>query len=200
MYCALGSQWWTYNLQKFFLGSCIHLLVQKFFLCIGITYLSLSLSNLFRSTLSSNCALVFRLGQNLSNIPRFILSKQKIPLMLPLLEHKAFRSYLFSSDLPPSLAQSFASQAVDLRTELSFFSSVPSNHSFRSRKRNHLLAQGQTQGLTLQQRTSKTLNTGPFGKTCEVGEVSPKIEAGGVVGLRCLQPSWDTNMWLQHLT
>jgi hypothetical protein len=49
-----------------------------------------------------------------------------------------------------------------------------------------LLAHGQTQGSTLQQRTNKTLTTGPFGNTCEVDEVSPEVEAGVVVGLKCL--------------
>jgi hypothetical protein len=105
---------WDHNgkpTKKFFLGSYIHLLVQKSFLCIGITYLSLFLSGLFISNLlSSSCALVFRLGKNLSSIPRSILSKQKFPLILPLLEHKALISYLFSSYLIPFLAQSFASQ------------------------------------------------------------------------------------------
>jgi hypothetical protein len=51
-----------------------------------------------------------------------------------------------------------------------------------------VLAQGQTQGSTLQQRTKKTLTTGPFGNTCEADEVSPEVEAGVVVGLKCLQP------------
>jgi hypothetical protein len=51
-----------------------------------------------------------------------------------------------------------------------------------------LLAQGQTQGSTLQQRTNKTLTTGPFGNTCEADEVSPEVEAGVVAGLQCLQP------------
>jgi hypothetical protein len=51
-----------------------------------------------------------------------------------------------------------------------------------------MLAQGQTQGSTLQQRTNKTLTTGPFGNTCEADEVSPEVEAGVVAGLRCLQP------------
>jgi hypothetical protein len=51
-----------------------------------------------------------------------------------------------------------------------------------------LLAQGQTQGSTLQQRTNKTLTTGPFGNTCEADEVSPEVEAGMVAGIRCLQP------------
>jgi hypothetical protein len=57
-----------------------------------------------------------------------------------------------------------------------------------------LLAQGQTQGSMLQQCTNKTLTTGPFSNTCEADEVSPKVEAGGVVGLKCLQPSWDTDL------
>jgi hypothetical protein len=43
-----------------------------------------------------------------------------------------------------------------------------------------LLAQGQTQGSTLQQRTNKTLTTDPFGNTCEADEVSPEVEAGGL--------------------
>jgi hypothetical protein len=51
-----------------------------------------------------------------------------------------------------------------------------------------LLAQGKTQGSTLQQRTKKTLTIGPFGNTCEADEVSPEVEAGVVVRLRCLQP------------
>ena len=81
---------------------------------------------------------------------------------------------------------------IDLRTELIFHkassSLVPSNHSLGSWLRNHLLAQGQTQGSMLQQRTNKTLTTSPFGNTCEVDEVSPEVEAGVVAGLRCLQP------------
>jgi hypothetical protein len=51
-----------------------------------------------------------------------------------------------------------------------------------------LLAQGQTQGSTLQQCTNKTLTTGPFGNTCEADEVSPEVEVGVVAGLKCLQP------------
>jgi hypothetical protein len=51
-----------------------------------------------------------------------------------------------------------------------------------------VLAQGKTQGSTLQQRTNKTLTTGPFGNTCEADEVSPEVEAGVVAGLQCLQP------------
>jgi hypothetical protein len=37
-------------------------------------------------------------------------------------------------------------------------------------------------------------NYRPFGNTCEADEVSPEVEAGGVVGLKCLQPSWDTDL------
>jgi hypothetical protein len=51
-----------------------------------------------------------------------------------------------------------------------------------------MLAQGQTRGSMLQQRTNKTLTIGPFGNTCEEDEVSPEVEAGVVAGLRCLQP------------
>jgi hypothetical protein len=58
----------------------------------------------------------------------------------------------------------------------------------------NLLAQGQTQGSTLQQHTNKTLTTGPFGNTCKADEVSPEVEAGVVAGIKCLQPSWDTDM------
>jgi hypothetical protein len=47
---------------------------------------------------------------------------------------------------------------------------------------------GHTQGSTLQQRTNKTLTTGPFGNTCEADEVSPEVEVGVVAGLQCMQP------------
>jgi hypothetical protein len=43
-----------------------------------------------------------------------------------------------------------------------------------------MLAQGQTQGSTLQQCTNKTLTIGPFGDTYEADEVSPEVEAGGL--------------------
>ena len=52
----------------------------------------------------------------------------------------------------------------------------------------------QAQGSMLQQCTNKTLTTGPFGNTCEVDEISPEVEAGGVVGIKCLQPRWDTDL------
>jgi hypothetical protein len=70
----------------------------------------------------------------------------------------------------------------------SFFFLSSQKSQFQSRQQNHLLAQGQTQGSTLQQRTNKTLTTSPFGNTCEADEVSPEVEAGVVAGLRCLQP------------
>jgi hypothetical protein len=57
-----------------------------------------------------------------------------------------------------------------------------------------MLAQGQTQGSTLQQRTKKTLTTSPLGNTCEADEVSPEVEEMGVAGLRCLQPIRDTDL------
>jgi hypothetical protein len=37
-----------------------------------------------------------------------------------------------------------------------------------------VLAQGKTQGSTLQQHTNKTLNTDPFDNTYEADEVSPE--------------------------
>jgi hypothetical protein len=52
-----------------------------------------------------------------------------------------------------------------------------------------MLAQGKTQGSTLQQRTNKTLTTNPFGNICcEADEVSPEVEVGVVATLKCLQP------------
>jgi hypothetical protein len=105
------------------------LLVQKFFLCIGITYLSLILSDLFIShLLSSWCALVFRLERNLSIIPRSILSKQKFPLILPLSENKDLRYYLFYSDRTSLLSTKIhkssrvlRTRETGLHTELSLF-------------------------------------------------------------------------------
>jgi hypothetical protein len=76
---------------------------------IKLTYLSRS--NLFRSNLLySSRALVFKLGPNLSNIPRYILSKKNFPLILPLSKHKDLRSYFFSSYWTSILAYIFASQ------------------------------------------------------------------------------------------
>jgi hypothetical protein len=46
----------------------------------------------------------------------------------------------------------------------------------------------------IQQCTNKTLTTSPFGNTCKADEVSPEVEVGGFVGLKCLQPSWDTDL------
>jgi hypothetical protein len=44
----------------------------------------------------------------------------------------------------------------------------------------YVLAQGQTQGSTLQKCTNKTLTTNPLGNTCEADEVSLEVEAGVV--------------------
>jgi hypothetical protein len=74
------------------------------------------------------------------------------------------------------------------------FSLVPNNHSFRSRQRKYLLAQGQPQGSMTQQRTNKTLITDPFGNTCEADEVSLEVEACVVAGLKFLQPSKDIDL------
>ena len=46
-----------------------------------------------------------------------------------------------------------------------------------------MLAQGKTQGSMLQHLTKKNLTTSPFDNTCEAGEVSPEVEAGGVTRL-----------------
>jgi hypothetical protein len=69
-----------------------------------------------------------------------------------------------------------------------FLTLVPNNHSFGPNNGTICWHKGETQGSTLQQRTKKTLTTGPFGNTCEADEVSPEVEAGVVVGLECLQP------------
>jgi hypothetical protein len=47
---------------------------------------------------------------------------------------------------------------------------------------------GADPGFNSQENTIKALNIGPFGNTCEADEVSPKIEAGVVARLKCLQP------------
>jgi hypothetical protein len=62
----------------------------------GITYISLFLSDLLISNLvSSICALFFRLGIFLSNITRSIFLKQKFLLVLVSTEHKASRYKTF---------------------------------------------------------------------------------------------------------
>jgi hypothetical protein len=177
------------------------LLVQKFFLCIGITYLSLFLSDLFISyLLSSSCALVFRLGQIYQIYLDPFFRNKNFHLSYLYQSTKILRSYLFSSDQTSLLgtelhksSRVLCTTTTDLRTELSLFLSSQQSQ-FQVPQQNHLLAQGQTQGSTLQQRTNKTLTTDPFGNTCEADEVSPEVEAGGVVGLKCLQPSWDTDL------
>jgi hypothetical protein len=57
-----------------------------------------------------------------------------------------------------------------------------------------MLAQGQTQGSTLQQHTEKTLTTSLLGNTCEADEVSTEVKAGVVAGLKCPQPRWDIDL------
>jgi hypothetical protein len=49
----------------------------------------------------------------------------------------------------------------------------------KGRLKNYVLAQGQTQGSTLQQCTNKTLTIDPFDNTCEADAVSHKVEVGG---------------------
>ena len=58
---------------------------------------------------------------------------------------------------------------------------------------------GADPGFNAQEHTKKTLPTGPFGNNCEVDEVSPKVEVGGLQDSG-VQPSLDTELWLQHLT
>jgi hypothetical protein len=43
-------------------------------------------------------------------------------------------------------------------------------------------------GFNTQERTKKTLTTGPFGNTCEADEFSLEVEARVVARLRCMQP------------
>jgi hypothetical protein len=47
---------------------------------------------------------------------------------------------------------------------------------------------GADPGFNAQERTNKTLTTGPFGNTYKADEISPEVEAGVVAVLRCLQP------------
>jgi hypothetical protein len=51
-----------------------------------------------------------------------------------------------------------------------------------------LVGTGEDLGFNAQESTNKTLTTGPFSNTCEAEEVTPKVEAGVVARLRCLQP------------
>jgi hypothetical protein len=50
----------------------------------------------------------------------------------------------------------------------------------------NVLAQGQTQGSTLQQHTNNTLTIDAFSNTCKADEVSPDVESGGGIGIKCL--------------
>jgi hypothetical protein len=56
----------------------------------------------------------------------------------------------------------------------------PNNHVMTF----HLLAHRQTQSSMLQQRTNKSLTTGPFGNTYEADEVSHEVEVGVVARLK----------------
>jgi hypothetical protein len=47
---------------------------------------------------------------------------------------------------------------------------------------------GADPGFNAQEHTKKTLTTSPFDNTYEADEVSPKVEAGVVARLKCLQP------------
>jgi hypothetical protein len=47
---------------------------------------------------------------------------------------------------------------------------------------------GADPGFNAQECTKKSLTTSTFGYTYEADEVSPEVEAGVVVGLKCLQP------------
>ena len=53
---------------------------------------------------------------------------------------------------------------------------------------------GEDSGFNAQEINRKTLTIDPFSNTCEVDEVSPEVEAGVVARIKCLQPSWDTDM------
>jgi hypothetical protein len=69
--------------------------------------------NFIQINFSSNYTLAFRIGQNLSNIPIFMLSKQKFPLYLLYLSTNLYFFQdltSFSSDQFSFLAQSFTSQ------------------------------------------------------------------------------------------
>jgi hypothetical protein len=47
---------------------------------------------------------------------------------------------------------------------------------------------GADPGFNAQEHTNKALTTIPFGNTYEADEVSPKVKAGVVSGLKCLKP------------
>jgi hypothetical protein len=66
-----------------------------------------------------------------------------------------------------------------------------------------MLAQGQTQGSSLQQRTKKNLTTSPFDNTCKASKVSPEVEAVGLQGSGvCNQVGtsiYDYNYFVEYL-
>jgi hypothetical protein len=113
------------------------------------------------------CALVFRLGQNLSNIPRSILLKQKFPLILPLTFIRStklqilplfFRlTSLLSTELHKS-SRILCTKATDLCTELSlFFSSQQSQ--FQVPATEPFVGTGADPGFNASTTHNKTLTT-----------------------------------------
>jgi hypothetical protein len=82
--------------------------------------------------------------------------------------------------------------ATDLRTKLSFAQSfffLSSHQSqFQVLTIEPFVGTRVDAGFNSQERTKKSLTTDPFDNTCEADEVSPKVEAGVVARLRCLQP------------
>jgi hypothetical protein len=62
------------------------------------------------------------------------------------------------------------------------------NRTTTPQKENVYVGTGADPGFNAQEHTNKALTTGPFDKTCEENEVSPKVEAGVVARLKCLQP------------
>jgi hypothetical protein len=74
----------------------------------------------------------------------------------------------------------------DYFAQIFFFSSQQSQFHFLAIE--PFVGTGADPGFNAQERTNKALTTGPFSNTCEVDEVSPKVEVGVVVGFRCLQP------------
>jgi hypothetical protein len=54
--------------------------------------------------------------------------------------------------------------------------------------KNYVVGTGADPGFNAQERTKKTLATGPFDNTYEADAVSLEVEVGVVARLRCLQP------------
>ena len=69
----------------------------------------------------------------------------------------------------------------------SFFFPSSQQSQFQVPEMEPFAGTGADPGFNAQERTNKTLTTGPCENTCESYEVSPEVEAGVVAGLRCLQ-------------